>query len=96
MTIEQSLKFIEPILNKLQQNIDFTCTFHMNGKIKNIRYDSATKTLSEPFPEREELDDNKIFIIPHNDLRPVKIVYEKFPEIVFSSYTSYQLKGENK
>lgn len=62
MTIEESLTAIQPLLKKFQQEIDIVCSFCIDGKIKNITYDSVTKTLSEPFPDKT--DDNKILILP--------------------------------
>jgi len=66
MTREQSLEaihpFIEKFIERFKQDIDIACVFHIDGKSKNIIYDSATKTLSEPFPDKT--DGNKIYLVP--------------------------------
>lgn len=78
MTQEQSLKAIHPFIEKFiehfKQDIDIVCVFHINGKIKNIIYDSATKTLSEPFPDKT--DDNKVMLLPYFNHHPITIKWE--------------------
>lgn len=74
MTIEESLSVIQPLLKKFQQDIDIICTFHIDGKVKNIIYNSTTKTLSEPFPDKT--DDNKIFLLPYFKSKPITIKFK--------------------
>lgn len=71
MTIEQSLEALQPVIQHFQQEIDIICSFCIDGKVRNITYDSSTKTLSEPLPDGT--DDNQILVIPHLGSESIKI-----------------------
>ena len=75
MTIEESLKIIQSFLEKLKKEIDVTCSFSIKGEIKNITYDAATKTLSEPFPNPEDTDNGMVMLIPYLDTRSIKVKF---------------------
>lgn len=65
MTTEESNLFINTVLKIFKKKIDIAFSFCIDGKIKNIVYDSKTKQLSEPFPDKT--DDNKVLVQPFLD-----------------------------